>query len=56
MSPSTFFSSLPHSAAGAVADQFDGSVAAKQNLRMQHRDVDSYVDLLSDVPLELYVK
>lgn len=56
MRPASEFSASLQSVNRAIDGRSDGYRTIKQNLRMQHRDVDSYVDLLSDVPPELYVK
>jgi hypothetical protein len=56
MSPSTAFSTVPHSSDSVITGQPEGYRTIKQSLKLQHRDVDSYVDLLSDLPSELFVK
>lgn len=56
MSPASPFSRSPQSTERAMAGQAVGYVATKQSLKIQQRDVDSYVDLFSDLPSELYVK
>ncbi len=56
MGPDAAFERLPHSADSVQLDQPEEYHAIKRNLKLQHRDADSYVDLLSDLPSELYVK
>ncbi len=56
MSPAAAFESLPRSVDSVVLDQLEEYHAIKRNLKLQHRDVDSYRNLLSDLPSELFVK
>jgi hypothetical protein len=55
--PAPAFERLPHSENRVTFGQHPEEYhTVKRNLQLQHRDVDSYVDLLSDLPAELFVK